>query len=58
MSSKAGAAVVLKEGATMRLLIGILVAMAVGIWALGAFFDALQESVHTGRNWPVTRSTQ
>jgi len=39
----------------MRVLLGILFAIAIGIWALGTMFDALQESVHTGRNWPISR---
>lgn len=39
----------------MRLLIGILFAMALGILALGAMFEALQESVQPGRNGPIAR---
>jgi len=38
----------------MRLLIGILFAMALGILALGAMFEALSDSANRG-NWPITR---
>ena len=42
----------------MRLLIGILFAMALGILALGAMFEALQESAQPGRKWPITRPSR
>lgn len=43
----------------MRLLIGILFAISIGIWALGAVFDSLSAAIDTQhRNWPISRNVR
>lgn len=42
----------------MRLFLAILTFSALLVYAVGSFVDSVFEQVHTGRNWPISRSVR